>query len=184
MMRRTIVWACVLSLLAIVGVNAQSGVKSGPQVGEELAGPFHPVNINGENAGKKFCLYCANGLNPAAVVFARDLTPSVAKLIKQLDAATVKNSDKSMGSYAVFMSDSDTLQGKLEGLAKDAGLKKLILSIDNPAGPKGYAISKDAAVTVLLYKEHVVAANYAFTKADLTDSDITKVVSDVTKIVK
>jgi len=27
-------------------------VKSGPQVGEELAGPFHPLNVNGDKAGE------------------------------------------------------------------------------------------------------------------------------------
>jgi hypothetical protein len=184
MMRRTIVCASVVSLVAVLGVAAQNGAKSGPQVGEKVPGPFHPLNINGESAGKKNCLYCANAGNPVAVVFARELTPSVAKLITQLDAATAKNSGKSMGSYAVFMSDNEALQGKLEGLAKDGALKKLILSIDNPAGPKAYAISKDAAVTVLLYNEFVVEANHTFSKASLTDSDIAKVVGDVAKIVK
>ncbi len=184
MMRRTIVSASVLSLVAVLGVYAQSGVKSGPQVGEKVPGPFHPLNINGESAGKKNCLYCANGNAPVAVVFARDLTPSVAKLIKKLDAVTVKNSGKSMGSYAVFMSDNDKLQGRLEGLAKKADLKKLILSIDNPAGPEKYHIAKGAAVTVVLYNEFVVQSNHAFSKAELSDSDIARIVGDVAKITK
>jgi hypothetical protein len=184
MMRRTFVSASVVCLVAVFGVSAGGGVKSGPQVGEKVPGPFHPLNINGESAGKKNCLYCANGGNPVAVVFARDLTPGVEKLIKQLDACTVKNNGKSMGSYAVFMSDNESLQGKLEGLVKSAGLKKLILSIDNPSGPKEYQISKDAAITVLLYNEFVVAANHSFSKGDLTDSDVTRIVGDVAKITK
>jgi hypothetical protein len=184
MIRRTAMFASLLSLVAVMGVYAQNGVKSGPQVGEKVPGPFHPLNINGEAAGKKNCLYCSNGGNPVAVVFARELTPGVTKLIKQLDAATVKNGGKSMGSYAVFMSDSDQMQTKLEGLVKSAGLKKFIVSIDNPSGPKEYQISKDAAVTVLLYNEFVVAANHSFAKSDLRDSDVTRIVSDVSKIVK
>jgi hypothetical protein len=184
MMRRTVLSASVVCLVAVLGVYAQSGVKSGPQVGDKVPGPFHPLNVNGESAGKKNCLYCANGASPVAVVFARNLTPSVGKLIQQLDAVTVKNSGKSMGSYAVFMSDDEKLQGNLETLAKKADLKKLILSIDNPAGPKEYHIAKDAAVTVLLYNEFVVASNYSFAKADLNDSDIARIVGDVTKITK
>ena len=184
MMRRTLLTASVLTLVAVLGVYAQSGVKSGPQVGEKVPGPFHPLNINGEQAGKKNCLYCANGPAPVAVVFARELTPSVETLIRKLDAATVKHSGKSMGSYAVFMNDNEKLQGQLETLAKQAGLKKLILSIDNPAGPKDYNIAKDAAVTVLLYNEFVVASNHAFSKAALSDSDISRIVSDVAKITK
>jgi hypothetical protein len=184
MMRRTLLTASVVSLVAVLGVYAQNGVKSGPQVGEKVPGPFHPLNINGEAAGKKNCLYCANGAAPVAVVFARELTPGVATLITKLDAVTVKNGGKNMGSYAVFMSDDEKLQGKLQTLAKKADLKKLILSIDNPAGPKEYQIAKDAAVTVLLYNEFVVASNYAFSNADLSDSDIARVVGDVTKITK
>src|SRR5687767_12063068 len=74
-------------------VTAQEGgaLKSGPQVGKEVPGPFHPLNVTGEHAGKKACLYCSNGINPVAVVFAREANPAVAKLLKQLDEATVKN---------------------------------------------------------------------------------------------
>jgi hypothetical protein len=184
MMRRTVICASVLSLVATLGVFAQDAVKSGPQVGEKVPGPFHPLNVNGAKAGKKNCLYCENGGNPVAVVFARELTPEVAKLIKKLDAATVKNGTAKMGSYAVFMSDNEKLQGQLENLASKADLKKLVLSIDNPAGPKAYGIAKNAAITVLLYDETTVRANYAFkTASDLNDSTITKVVGDVSKIV-
>jgi hypothetical protein len=185
MMRRTVISATALSLCLVLGASAQSGLKSGPQNGEKVPGPFHPLNINGEKAGKKNCLYCENGPNPVAVVFARELTPEVASLIKKLDAVTVKNSGASMGSYAVFMSDSEKLGDDLKALAEKANLKKLVLSIDNPAGPKAYEISKDAAVTVLLYKDVTVSANYAFKKAsELNDSNISKIVGDVSKIVK
>jgi hypothetical protein len=184
MMRRTAAFASVLCLCVVLGAGAQSAVKSGPQVGEKVPGPFHPLNINGEAAGKKNCLYCANADAPVAVVFARDLTPEVAKLIKALDAATVKNGGKNMGSYAVFMSDNEKLQGQLEALARNAELKKLVLSIDNPSGPKEYKIAKDADVTVLLYNVFVVEANHTFTKGQLNDSAISRVVGDVSKIVK
>ena len=159
-------------------------MKSGPKTGEEVPGPFHPLNVTGENAGKKACLYCSNGGNPVAVVFAREATPAVAKLIKQIDDATVKNNKANMGSYAVFCSDKDGLDKALTKLAADQKLTKLILSIDNPAGPEKYTISKDAEVTVVFYNEFVVRANHAFRKGELNDAAITKVVADVAKIVK
>jgi hypothetical protein len=185
MMRRTAVFATVLSLVAVLGVYAQSSVKSGPQVGAKVPGPFHPLNITGKSAGEKHCLFCDNGANPVAVVFARELTPQVTALIKKLDEATAKNTGCSMGSFAVFMSDSEKLPEQLKSMAQKAKLTKLVLSVDNPAGPKAYEISKDAAITVLLYKDVTVAANYSFAKAgELSDSAISKVVSDVTKITK
>jgi len=185
-MYRFAMFSIVILGSAFIGVGAQTGtpVKSGPPTGAEMPGPFHPLNVTGENAGKKACLYCSNGDNPVAVVFAREASPAVAKLLKQLDEATVKNAKADMGSFAVFCSDKDGLDKALTKLAADQKLTKLILSIDNPAGPEKYKISKDAEVTVLLYKSFEVKANHAFRPGELNDAAITKVVADVSKIVK
>jgi hypothetical protein len=175
--------AAVAALFVVTGVFAEGTVKSGPQVGQEVPGPFHPMNVTGEQAGKKACLYCANGGNPVAVVFARGVDSQVATLLKKLDEATEKNAKASMGSFAVFCSDKDGLEGTLKDLAGKQGLKKLILSIDNPAGPKGYDIAKDADVTVLLYNEFTVRANFAFKSGDLNSKNIDSIVAAVAKIV-
>ena len=186
----------IASIFLSLGLSAISGaggaLKSGPQIGVEVPGPFHPLNVTGEHAGKKACLYCLNSGKPTAVVFAREATPAVANLLKQLDEATAKNDKAGMGSFAVFCSSSDGLDKQLEKLASTQKLAKLVLSIDNPAGPKGYDIAKDAEVTVLLYKTldekdgftARVLANHAFRKGELNDSAIAKVVADVAKIVK
>src|SRR5690348_5287479 len=105
-----------LVALLLVGTARAAGepIKSGPQVNEELAGPFEPLNVTGEEAGKKACLYCKNGVNPVAMVFARELTPEVSKLIKRIDACTAKNSGCDMGSFVVFLSDDEKLAEKLK----------------------------------------------------------------------
>src|SRR3954447_2688026 len=82
----------------------KTSLKSGPQPGEELAGPFHPLNINGASAGKKFCLYCVNGDAPVAMVFARTPSKELETLIKKLDATCEKNKEAKMGSFVVFCS--------------------------------------------------------------------------------
>jgi hypothetical protein len=185
MLRHGIFAAVVLgSALVLTSVYAGGALKSGPQVGQEVPGPFHPLNVTGEAKGKKACLYCANGVNPVAVVFAREATPEVAKLLKQLDEATLKNGKASMGSYAVFCSDKEGLDKQLEKIASDQKLEKLVLSIDNPAGPKSYNIAQDAEVTVLLYTNFEVKANHTFRKGELNPAAITRVVADVTKITK
>src|SRR6476659_599449 len=122
--------------LVLFAGNAFAGdVKSGPQVGEKVPGPFHPLNINGEKAGQKNCLFCSNGQNPVAMVFARDVDSNVIALIKKIDEATTKNADANMGSFFVFLSDDKALEKKLSEVAEKEGLKKCVLSIDNPAGP-------------------------------------------------
>ena len=96
----------VLALLA-GAIVAAGKVTSGPQAGEELAGPFHPLNITGDMAGQKQCLYCKNGSNPVVMIFAREVSKPLASLVKKIDAATVDNSKAKMGSFVVFLGDED-----------------------------------------------------------------------------
>lgn len=172
--------SAALCVALVLGMAvAADAVKSGPQKGEDVPGPFHPLNVTGAQAGKKFCLFCKNGDNPVAMIFARENSAPLAKLIKQVDAATEKNSAAKMGSFVVFLSSDDKLEKGLKELADKEGLKKCVLSIDNPAGPEEYKVSKDADVTVILYKERKVLSNYAFKKGELKDKDIETIVSDI-----
>ena len=172
------------SLVAVLGGFAVAAeIKSGPQAGEKLAGPFHPLNVNGESAGKKACLYCKNGDNPVAMVFARTADcPATAKLISKLEEATAANSKCEMGCYVVFLSDDDKMADKLKELSDKLKLKNVILAVDNPAGPKGYNVAKDADITVVLYTERTSKVNMAFEKGKITDADIDGIVKGVSKI--
>lgn len=184
MLIRSLLVAAFALVLVSGSSFAAEPITSGPQVGKAVPGPFHPLNINGDAAGKKNCLFCSNGNNPVAMVFARTADSNTVELIKKIEAATVKNADANMGSFFVFLSDDKDLEGKLAEIAKKEGLKKCVLSIDNPAGPKGYEVSEKADVTVVLYKERNVKANYSFAKGELKASDIEKVIADVSKITK
>src|SRR5690242_16488378 len=97
--------ASSFAVLALVAgaVVAGGTVTSGPQTGEELAGPFHPLNVTGDMAGQKQCLYCKNGSNPVAMIFARNVSKPLANLVKKIDAETVKNSKAKMGSFVVLL---------------------------------------------------------------------------------
>jgi len=182
-MIRTVAAGLALALcVAVVSAEERSSVKSGPQAGEKLAGPFHPLNVNGPSAGEKACLYCSNGSNPVAMVFARECSPELATLVKKLDAACAKNADAKMGSYVVFCSNEEGLEAKLKKMAKEADLKHVVLSIDNPAGPKKYNVSKDADVTVVLYVDRTAKANMAFKKGEMKAADADKVIESLPKI--
>src|SRR5438309_6255847 len=100
--------------LALGGVMAADSLKSGPQKGETVPGPFHPLNVTGPDAGQKQCLYCKNGDNPVAMIFAREVSEPLVTLIKKIDSATAEHKDANMGSFVVFLSDSDDLAGKLK----------------------------------------------------------------------
>jgi len=182
-LNRIVTLGLALALSVTVAFAAEkAAVKSGPQVGEKLAGPFHPLNVNGESAGEKACLYCSNGSAPVAMIFARESTPELKALIKKLDAACAKNSDAKMGSFVVFCSKADGIEDSAKKLAKDTDLKKVVLCIDNPAGPKGYKVSKDADVTVVLYVDRQVKANFAFEKGKMKAKDADEVIAALPKI--
>jgi hypothetical protein len=117
------------------------------------------------------------------MIFAREISDSLTSLVKKIDAATNENSKARMGSFVVFLSDDEGLQAKLEEMAKKASIKKCVLSIDNPAGPKAYKVAKDADITVVLYNKQTVEANHAFKKGELNDKAIEQIVADVKKIV-
>jgi len=172
----------VALLAGITRAEESTSIKSGPQVGEELAGPFHPLNINGAKAGKKNCLYCENGNAPVVMIFAREPNAQLTKLLKKIDSSCGKNTSCKMASFVVFCSDKDGLEDKLKKCAKDNEFKKVVLSIDNPAGPKGYKVSKNADITVVLYVDRTVKANHAFKKGEMKDKDIDTIIKDISKI--
>jgi hypothetical protein len=103
-------------------------------------------------------------------------------LVKKIDEATVANKSARMGSYIVFCSDEEGLATKLKDLVKKEDIKKTVLTIDNPAGPSRWNIAKNADVTVILYTNRTVKANYAFKKGDLKTADIDAIIADVAKI--
>jgi hypothetical protein len=180
MKKGIILTACALLVAGLT--YAAEPLKSGPQTGEKVPGPFHPLNVTGAKAGEKNCLYCQNGANPVAMIFARDCSPELTALIKKIDACTAKNGEAKMGSFVVFLSDDSSLEAKLKDMAGKEKIATCILSIDNPAGPQKYNVSKDADVTVVLYTNGTVKANYAFAKGKLTEKDVETVVADVSKI--
>lgn len=178
-------WASVAVValgLALPFAMGQDKLASGPAVGTEVPGPFHPLNVTGEGAGTKKCLYCAYGGNPVAVVFARELTPQVKSLIKQIDQSTAKNEANDMCSFAVFCSDREKLNDELKSFATSEKIDRTVLSIDNPAGPKNYKIHQDAEVTVFFYRSLTVKSNHAFRKGELNDAAVAKVVAEVKTI--
>ena len=174
--------AVVLSAVAV----AAEPLTSGPQVDDKVVTPFAPLNINGESAGDMNCLVCQNQDNPVVMIFAREITPELTKLVKRVDQITAKHKDAQMGSFVVFCQDREGLRDELKAMARDQELKNLVLSIwtqpksaDGPNPIRKYRVSPDADVTVVLYTDNKVKANYAFRKGELTEKDVDAIVAAV-----
>jgi hypothetical protein len=174
--------AVAFLVLAMAGAVAADALKSGPQTGDKVPGPFEPMNINGAHAGEKHCLFCQHGTSPVVAIFAREISEPLTTIIKKVDEVTGKNGKVNMGSYVVFCSDADGLSQKLKDLSATAKLKHLVLATYASAGPEDYKIAKDADVTILLYEDLLVKANHTFKKGELKDAEVKKVLSDLSKI--
>jgi hypothetical protein len=116
------------------------------------------------------------------MIFAREITDPLTSLVKKIDEETAQHKDARMGSFVVFCSDDESLEGKLKDLAKKEKLDHIVLTIDNPAGPTRYKVAKDADVTVVLYTHQEVKANFAYKKGELQPKDIDTIVDSLPKI--
>jgi hypothetical protein len=186
-----------LLLLLIAGANAIMGedqLKSCPQPGEFIPGPFHFLNINGAHAGSPHCLVCEFGLKPVVAVFVRepptdpDKSKSLLDLLTKLDDAVAAHQKAELCAFAVFLSKEYTDEATRKTLVKQledvaTKFKQLVISVGGPDGPEKYNLSAAADVTVLLYSRSKVVANFAFGKDKLTDKDVEAVLAAVEKMV-
>ena len=101
-----------------------------------------------------------------------------------MDEATVKNAKKEMGSFVIFLDKSDENEKAVKTLAEKNKIKETVLALDNPAGPKGFDIAKEADVTVLLYVGKKVKVNYSFEKGKMTAKEVEKIIADLPKILE
>jgi hypothetical protein len=100
----------------------------------------------------------------------------LASLVKKVDVA------KNVNSFVVFLSDEESMKEKAVKFAVSNKIKNTVMAIDNVAGPKAYKIHKDAEVTVLLYTEGEVKANFAYRKKDFDAKAVEAIVKDLKKI--
>jgi hypothetical protein len=111
------------------------------------------------------------------------VSPALVELIKKIDQATARNTKVKMGSFVVFCSDEEKLEATLKELARKEKIDHCVLSIVNrKAGPTGYDLHPAADVTVVLYVNRTVKANFAFKKGELKDPQITSILADLPKI--
>jgi hypothetical protein len=119
-------------------------------------------------------------------VFAREITDNLASLVRKIDEQVGEHKDEQLSSFIVLLTDDpDAVETKLKELAEKHKIDDVPLTVfDGEAGPPGYKISKDADVTVLLWRRTEVKVNHAFAKGELDDKAVDKVVADVSKILE
>ena len=144
---------------------------SGVPVGKR-PGPYSFLVATGPERGKQTCFICEQENKPTAVVFARTLSAPLGKLLATLDAEVPKRTE---AGFKVWMTHV-TAKGDLDGLAKwsqKQGLKSVpVGAFEDPDGPPSYKLNADADVTVLLFVNEKVVANFAYRVDELNEASI------------
>ncbi len=112
------------------------------------------------------------------------MTSLVKKIDHRVEAAAGK-AGRHLGTYVLFVNNSDGLDKRLRGMAQKEALKRVSLCIG--AAPPRYEVANEAEVTVVIYNpgrrsQQHVTANFALRKGELDDAKadaIVKALSDV-----
>src|SRR5262249_29652139 len=180
------VLALVFVLYGQAATTEKDDLKSGPQAGDNLPGPFLSLVVHSgepDLAGKKNDFVEMYGQAPVVLVFARAMTKPLTRLVNKLDAEAGKHKSAKLSIVVVMLSDEDALENNLKEYGEMQGIKHVHLAIMEPDGPKRYKLSKEAEVTVLLYKRRKVEANHTFKRGELGEEGLESILADVPKII-
>ena len=161
--------ASFLSLPAAAEDAAEKPLQSGRDVGDDVP-YFYVRDVTGPRANLAVCYVCRHGNRPVVMTFARQVSRPLGDLLKQIDTAVDDRRGEGLRSFTVFINDdSQQLAGRLLDLARDESLSMpLCISARHVESPSSQNLNSDADVTVVLYAQRKVVANFAFREGELT----------------
>ena len=158
-------------------------LASGLKVGEKVP-TFYVRAVTGPLKSRSVCYVCRNGDRPVVMLFIRQITPDVRQLLKAIDGEVDQRRASGLRSFGVFLpEEGKELLPQVQTLAFD---EKLGLPLTIAAAPSdGTAaggIHRDAAVTVILYREVTVRANFAYRAGELNQPAIEEIIGSVRRL--
>ncbi len=173
--------ACLLVSLSPCLSSADPCV-SGVQPGQKI-GPYSFLVATGPQRGQQTCYVCETADKPAVVVFARKLSDPLGKLLVKCDDWLQAQPKDSVRSWMTILGEKTVNLDDLAKWAKQAGIKSVPTGVfDDPVGPPAFKLNDEAEVTVLLWVNRKVVANFAFRENELNEDAIKKIVEAMGKL--
>lgn len=171
-------------LLLAVPVSAGETCKSGLTPGKR-PGPYSGLVSVGPQRGTQHCFICEAGDRPIVIVFARNLSDPLGRLVHKLDKAMQDHQKVELKSWVTFLAEDQTaLDAKVVEWGKKSATGNVPLMVfEDLVGPPAYVLAREADVTVLLSVNQKVVANYAFRTGELNDAAIENILGALPKIV-
>jgi hypothetical protein len=172
----------LLPLIVTTAVLADDGpCKSGLRE-RQRPGPYTSIVAVGPQRGQAHCFICEAADRPTVIVFARQLSEPLGKLVHQLDKALGEHKD--LRVWVTFLADDQqTMDPKVVQWSKKNATGNVPLSIfDDVVGPPTYLLAREADVTVLLSTKQRVAANFAYRAGEFNDAAIVEITKTLPRI--
>lgn len=173
---------------SVKSATAKATLKSGLQPGAKTYA-FNVDDVTGPRSGNSLCYACAFGKHSVINIQTKKIDDELVALLKELDllvAPAGKIKGDSKHAFLVYLTeDPDVAAKELKAVAKKAKLKNIPLTIyDELTGPRPYKLSKDAEITVMMWKDTKVTANHAFAAGGLEKEDVKVVLESAKKHLK
>jgi hypothetical protein len=189
MSQSTILAAFAAGALSVPGFTAEP-LQPGYRVNDRLQLVFREYLVTGpqvEQPRLGSYLVCTYSTRPVVMVYTRNLSEPVVRLVKKLDAATKNHKQDRLGSYVVLICDSYDRAKDLAALADKEHIRHTVLSlvVVNKAHPHKVYQEKFAAAETSVFlatRDRQVKASYAYRKDELKDEDIEGILADLPKI--
>ncbi|MBS0262221.1 MAG: hypothetical protein JSS02_09750 [Planctomycetes bacterium] len=172
-----------LSMVTAGAGEPARGLASGPQIGDKIS-TFYVRAVTGPLKSKSVCYVCRNGDRPVVMLFIRQITPGLQDLLKGLDAEIDRQRGVGLRGFGVFVpGEIPDLFSRVQTLSFDEKLNLPLTIAAAPAdGSAGGAIHPEAAVTVVLYRDLIVKANFACRADELNAERIAEILEAVRQL--
>jgi arsenate reductase-like glutaredoxin family protein len=121
------------------------------------------------------------------MIFSKKSDAALASLVKQLDEAIEEHKDDKLKAFVNLLGDDrDKLEAEAAKLVADQKIKNIpvVVPVENESGPANYGLNPEATLTVLFYRGMEVKSNRALGEKEFTKGQVSKLLEDVSKIVK
>jgi hypothetical protein len=175
--------AIAILALTSASVAADDPCKSGPQPNQR-PGPYSALVAVGPQRGQQHCYICEAGDRPVMIVFARNLSEPLGKLVHRLDKLIAEHKPAELQAWTTFLhDDAAAFDAQVVQWSKQHATGSVPLGIfEDQVGPPSYLLNREADVTVLLSVKQKVVANFAFRKGELNDAAIEQIVKTAPRI--
>lgn len=159
-------------LLLAFGASVANGgeLTSGRDVGDTIP-EFYGRVVTGPLMNKSICFVCRNGPRPVVMIFVREMTPEVQRLMRNVDRIVDRFRGDGLRSFGVWLSEHPSQRdvSRVQTFAFDGRVDlPMMIAPEDVASSVQQNVHADAAVTIVCYHNRRAVTRMAL-RADELD---------------